>query len=267
MPLTDEDIAPIAALLSTDRLAALLALTGSTRAAIELHQETLALNASLMNVVAIIEIALRNSVCEVLTAHFGVPTWLTQPPAPFQWRQTENTSVTAAVKSARRARYAKMGQAERAQLEALAYPHGRPANTPHLQRSSRRRAQIAVSEGAVIAELTFHFWKKLYSGHYEQRLWRTALKRTFPNKRLKRAEVAERLEAIYQTRNRLAHHEPVLHARFAEVVASIVWVSQNLGRSTPSADAPLAKLLAAELATVQAQAAALHARLEAYREA
>ncbi|MFY8153163.1 MAG: hypothetical protein ACOVOI_13855, partial [Hyphomicrobiales bacterium] len=62
MALEDSDIAAIAVLLSPERLAALTALTGSTRMAVELHQATLSLNAELMNVIASIELALRNTV-------------------------------------------------------------------------------------------------------------------------------------------------------------------------------------------------------------
>ncbi|ABD87150.1 hypothetical protein [Rhodopseudomonas palustris] len=87
--LNDDEIAVIAMLLSAERLAALQALTGSTRAAIELHQETLRLGSSLLNVIALIELAIRNSVSENLSAHFGTPRWLTHPPAPFQWKPTE----------------------------------------------------------------------------------------------------------------------------------------------------------------------------------
>lgn len=265
MALDDADLGAAELLLSPARLATLLTLTGSPRAAIELHQETLALNAALMNVVAIIEIGLRNSVCENLARHFGTATWLTHPPAPFQWRKIENGLVAAALKSARRAKYAKMSQAEKAALDALAFPAGRPPNLSHAQRAAKRRDQIAVTEGSVVAELTFYFWKKLFGGDYEQALWRTTLKRIFPNKRLKRAQIAENLEAIYQTRNRLAHHEPVLHKRYNDAIRALTWVVENLGQVTPSTDTPLAKMIADEMVIVTAKAATLHARLDSFR--
>jgi len=108
-----------------------------------------------MNVIASVELALRNTVCENLTAFFGAPGWLTHPPAPFQWRKTENDIAQKALDSARRAKYSKMSQAEKAALDARAFPQGRPANTSHLQRAIRRRRQIVVTDGKVI--LRRHF--------------------------------------------------------------------------------------------------------------
>jgi hypothetical protein len=265
MPLEDADIATITVLLSPERLAALTALTGSPRTAIELHQATLSLNADLMNVIASIELALRNTVCENLTAFFGVPGWLIRPVAPFQWKQIENNIVKKSLDSARRAEYSKMTQAEKGALDALAYPNGRPPNTSHLKRAVDRRRQIQVSDGKVIAETTLYFWKRLYSADYEQTLWRTTLKKTFPNKMIRRPQVAEKLEDIYQARNRLAHHEPVLHKRFNDTIAGVEFVISNLGTAVPSNNMPLAKLIADDLQSVKDKASALHDRLAAFR--
>jgi hypothetical protein len=265
--LTDADVAAITVLLSPERLAALMALTGSARVAIELHQQTLAAGASLMNVIASVELALRNTVCENLAAHFGSPGWLTHPPAPFQWREVENDNARKALESAKRSAYSKMTQAEKSALDARAFPGGRAADTSHLQRTVRRRQEIAVTEGKVIAEMTFFFWKRLYSPDYEHSLWRTTLKRTFPNKRMKRAEVADKLEHIYQARNRLAHHEPVLHRRFHDTVAAIRFLTENMGVSSTALDTPLAKLIASDLDRVTEQARQLHDRLASFRTA
>jgi hypothetical protein len=265
MPFEDEDIAAITVLLSPERLAVLTTLTGSTRTAIKLHQATLSLNADLMNVIASIELALRNSVCENLTGYFGVSGWLLRPPAPFQWKQIENNIVQKALDSARRAKYSKMTQAEKRALDTLAYPGGRPPTTPHLKRAVDRRRKITVSDGNVIAETTLYFWKRLYSADYEQTLWGTTLKKTFPNKALKRAQVADKLEDVYQARNRLAHHEPVLHKRFRDTIAAIEFVAENLGAPVPSKNTPLAKLIADDLQVINNKATTLHGRLAAFR--
>ncbi len=259
------DVATLTLMLSPERLGALTTLTGSAHAAIELHQDTLQLGASLMAVTATIEIALRNSVCENLSQHFGVPNWLLQPPVPFQWRVPERKKITGALDSARRAEYSKLSQAGKAALDALAYPQGRPPSTSHLKRAQDRRKRIPVSEGKIIAELTFYFWKRLYGPDYEQSLWRTSLKRTFPHKKLTRAEVSTHLEQIYQSRNRLAHHEPVVHKRFADTMKAIDFVLQHLETTPPSSTTPLANLLAGDIADVNAKATALHARLNSFR--
>ncbi|MBN9040506.1 MAG: hypothetical protein J0H38_04420 [Rhizobiales bacterium] len=265
MAFQDEDVAPITLLLSPERLGKLTQLTGSAHTAVELHQETLSLGASLMNTTATIEIALRNSICEILSQHFRKPDWLRQPPLPFQWRESETKKVALALDSARRAEYSKLSQAEKAELDVKAFPSGRPPNTPHLRRVRARREHIIVTEGKVIAELTLYFWKRLYGHEYEQTLWRTALKRTFPNKKIGRADVAQKLEDIYQSRNRLAHHEPVLHKRFEDTLSAIKFVIENLGTRSPSTDTPLSRLLTEQIHSVTAQAKTLHDRLASFK--
>lgn len=267
MPLEDADLEAIAVLLSPERLAALISLTGSTRTAIELHQETLSLNADLMNLIASIELALRNSVSENLTTYFGTSGWLIRPTAPFQWKSIENKNVQKALESARRAEYSKMTQAQKAALDARAFPQGRPPNTSHQNRAVARRRQISVSDGKIIAETTVYFWKRLYSADYEQTLWRTTLKKTFPNKSLKRAHVADKIEDIYQARNRLAHHEPVLNKRFHDTITAIEFVAENLGATMPSKNQPLAKLIADDLRSIKVKATTLHGRFDAFRKA
>lgn len=265
MPIDPPQVPALTALLSADRLAGLIALTGSAEAAIELHQETLRLGAALMTVTATVEIALRNTVSENLSHHFGVPNWLQQPPVAFVWKEPERTKIASAVDSAKRAEYSKLSQADKGKLDALAYPLGRPPNTSHLRRAKDRRKQILVSEGKVIAELTLYFWKRLYGPDYDQGLWRTTLKRTFPDKTLSRAVVATQLEHLYQARNRLAHHEPVLHQRFSNLMAAVEFISQRLGAEKPRQDTPLATLLAEDIEIIRSSEAALRVRLDAYR--
>jgi hypothetical protein len=265
MTIEAADVADVTRMLSAERLRALTALTGSAQIAIELHQETLRVGASLMTVIATVEIALRNSVCENLTQHFAVPNWLRQPPVPFQWRAPELKKVAMAHDSARRAEYSKLTQAQKHALDALAYPSGRPSARSHLDRAKDRRKHIAVSDGKIIAELTLYFWKRLYGPDYDQSLWRTSLKRTFPYKKLSRADVAIQLEHIYQVRNRLAHHEPVLHRRFVDTMRAIEFVVQHLETAKPDCSTPLAKLLAGDITKVKSEAEALHARLDSFR--
>ncbi len=262
--LDDNDIPQLAMLISPERLAAFQKLTGSTRAAIELHRDMLRLNAQLMNVIACVEIALRNAVSDNLTSFFGTPDWLTHPPAPFQWRKTENENARKALDSARRSEYAKLSQSEKAALEVTAFPHGRPVAIPHLKRAIERRKQINVPIGKVIAETTFYTWKRLYSADYEQTLWRPTLKRTFPDKKLKRATVAENLEVLYQARNRLAHHEPVLRRRLRDALVSIKFVGENLLHADSALPTPLLKMIGPDLEATEKQAAALHAALDSF---
>jgi len=84
--LSEAEVATVALFLSSERLAKFQALAGTTRDAIILHQQMLQLGTSLMSVTAIIEIALRNAICDRLSEHFTVSGWLLNPPAPFAWQ-------------------------------------------------------------------------------------------------------------------------------------------------------------------------------------
>ena len=218
-----------------------------------------------MAIIAIIEIDIRNSVSEQLNSHFNTTHWLEKPPPPFQWRQSEEVKISEALKQAKRNEYAKLAQSEKHKLDALAYPKGRPVNLSHKNRSQNRQAQIPVSDGKIIAELTMFFWKRMFSEDYEHALWKPSLKRIFPNTALRRADVAKQLEVIYQTRNRLAHHEPVYERRLDEALTAIDFVIQNLGSKQASQHTPLAKLLAYEMTHIRTQAQTLNQKFTHYR--
>lgn len=262
--ISTKDADQLVAMLSPERLHWLRTLTGSERTAILLHQETLQLGTDLMKIVATVEIALRNTVSINLSQHFGVDNWLQQPPVAFTWKEQERKKIPQAVDSAKRAEYSKLSQAEKGSLDGLAYPNGRPPNTPHSKRAKDRRKQITVSEGKVTAELTLYFWKRLYGPEYEQSLWRTTLKRTFPDKRLSRAIIASNLEIIYQIRNRLAHHEPVLHRRFSEVVKAITFVAENLNLASTDGETALSRLLTTDIERLCAAERTLSTKLNSY---
>ncbi|RYE88752.1 MAG: hypothetical protein EOP19_00330 [Hyphomicrobiales bacterium] len=265
MPIHEDDIAELTVLLSPERLGPLTSLTGNVKAAIELHQETLRLGAALMSVTATIEIALRNAICENLGDHFGTAGWLLTPPAPFRWRESEEKKIAGALDSARRAEYSKLSQTEKHGLDSLAFPNGRPAHLSHLKRAKGRREEIHVSDGKIIAELTFYIWKRLCGPDYEHTLWKPTLKKTFPHKKVRRAEVADHLETLYQSRNRLAHHEPVLHKRFHETMNAIKFIVEHLQADPPSSETPRARLVAEDIEALRIRAEVLHARLDSFR--
>src|ERR1700694_4376445 len=98
------------------------------------------------------------------------------------------------------------------------------------------------SVGKLVAELSFGFWTGLVGRQYEQTLWVPGLYRAFPNAtrivtagpegskkvKLKRSQIAERLDAIRKLRNRIAHHEPIwdlgLQDRYREIIEAISWI-------------------------------------------
>ncbi|WP_456281091.1 hypothetical protein M1D55_03195 [Cupriavidus sp. JZ107] len=253
--LSEPDLASVAALLSDERLGTFERFTGSRRSAIALHQAMLRLAASLMTVTAVVEIALRNAVCAQLTDHFQTPDWLRMPPAPFQWDNELKAKILQTDASARKTAYAKMNLDERQQLDRRAFcggiaPHGLAYE--HILRA--RQKVVSVSMGQLVVQLTLYFWKRLFSTSYEHTLWRPALKHVFPDKSVSRALVASHLEALYQTRNRIAHHEPVYGHRLQQAQAAIDFIARCLRRGDIKGATPLEKLLQAEMTELRTRA-------------
>ncbi|MCG5075660.1 hypothetical protein [Paraburkholderia tagetis] len=267
MELADDTLAAITLMLSGERLGTFLTLAGSPRPAIALHQQTLQVAGTLMCVTAVVEIALRNTICDHLTHHFGTADWLRDPPAPFGWRAQEKTRIGEALASAQRAAYTKMDTAQKRAIDDRLFRNGVPAGLTHERHAKIRQQSLAVPNGQVIAQLTLYFWKRLFSIEYESSLWRTVLKRVFPDKTLRRADVAIQLERIYQTRNRIAHHEPVYGHRLHDTLEAIDFIITRLGQHTPCHATPLAQLLAGEWQTLSAQAKGLRTSIDAMSQA
>lgn len=266
MDFLDHDIASISAFLSSERLATFQAITGSTKEAILLHQQMLQFGTTLMSVTAVIEIAIRNAICERITALLGGGGWLRTPPAPFSWEPSERSKIGMAEASARKAAYAKMPQGIKKSLDPVAFPHGIPPGNTHEEISKARQKAIVVADGQVIAQLTMAFWKRLFSTEYEHALWNRSLKHIFPDKQLKRAHVAVQFEEIYQARNRIAHHEPIYDKRLERVLLAVEFVVEKFGAADATNITPLAKLLHDDLQVLVAEAKALEAKIDTFRK-
>jgi hypothetical protein len=106
----------------------------------------------------------------------------------------------------------------------------------------------------------------LFSTDYEIALWSKSLKYIFPDKRLKRANIAVHFEEIYQARNRIAHHEPIYDKRLDKVLSAIEFVVQNFGTKDAAGKTPIEKLLDTEIQTLAAEAHALKEKLESFRK-
>lgn len=262
--LSDPEILRAASLLSGERLAALMRITGTERDAFEVHQQMMAVAASLMPITGLIEISLRNAICDRLRQMFGAPDWLNNPPAPFLWRGEEASSLKRAIRQGQRAEYAKKSNADKKALDALAYPQGVPPGTTHEERAKARQRAIPLNAGQQIAQLTIHFWKRLFSSDYEATLWARSLKRLFPNKKLSRSDIAIHLEAIYQARNRIAHHEPLYGRRLEKTLAAIDFVAQHFEEKEPNSDSILCKMIGDQRQILQQEADKLAAMLAAF---
>lgn len=262
--LTPEDADHISDFLSAPRLQTFLNLTKSGRRedAIELHQATMSLGIAIMAVTGLIEVSLRNAACKQLEIILGRPDWLRTPPLALRWQKLESSSIRRAQMQARRAAYAKMTGPQKTALDTQAFPDGKLPGLSHEDVAARRQATLAVADSQVIAQLTMHFWKRLFSDQYEAMLWKRGLRKIFPNKTLSRADVASHLEAIYEVRNRLAHHEPVYGSRLETVLEAISFVSTHLGNRDPGVVSPFAKLIMPQRDILSGQVAIMRSTFE-----
>ncbi|SFG33387.1 hypothetical protein SAMN05443635_113104 [Roseobacter denitrificans OCh 114] len=190
--LTPADMPEIEKLLSQERLSTFMNLTKTRESAIELHQSTMSLGVAISAVSGLIEIGLRNAVCHQMLVEFKITDWLRKPPASLRWGSLEMFSIKKANSNAQRAAYSKLSGPEKSALDAVALPNGNYAKIKHRKLVQKRQSTLHVLEGQVIAQLTMHFWKRLFSQDYEKVLWKRALKRVFPNKSISRANVAEK---------------------------------------------------------------------------
>ncbi len=85
----------------------------------------------------------------------------------------------------------------------------------------------------MVAALTFSFWTSMLAPAYEP-LWRSTLNRiaeTSEGKRLARKNFSRPLTQIRILRNRIAHHEPILHWNLAKHHRTLVELTQWLSPS------------------------------------
>ncbi len=237
MTINETDIDAIIELLSKQRLSPITEFVKSKKLVIDIHQEILSLNGTLMSIVATIEIALRNTVYQNLNQYFNANNRLFQPPVPFEWRDAEKGKLTKALNHAKDAVRSKA---------TIKDANNATGDT------------IVISDDDLIAQLAFSFWKRVYASEYEESLWYKTLKKTFPNETIMRDLIVKHLETINKTRNRLAHHEPVLFERLKNTIGAIQFIAQNLNQPAPNPDSPLAKLLSRDIKKITKQAENLH---------
>lgn len=199
-PHAPRQAAAAVSLTSAERFATFTRIAGSDVDALALHQLTMVVAGTLTPVIGMIEVAIRNAVCEQLRATFGKPDWLRAPPPFFAWRDEERQGIARALGHAQRAAYARVSNKQKADLDKVAFPGGVPEGVSHEMRSKARQRAIQVGNGDHIAQLNLFFWNRLFSGDYEATLWKRTLRRLFPDKSVTRASVATAVEAIYVVR-------------------------------------------------------------------
>lgn len=110
-----------------------------------------------------------------------------------------------------------------------------PFHQPEISRVEKAKAdlkqkRVPVTQGAVVAELTFGFWVTLLSAHYEPSLWTPHFSKVFRNggRKLKRQVVHNQMNDLRVFRNRVAHYEPIYHLNptkvHADIIAALAWI-------------------------------------------
>jgi hypothetical protein len=82
----------------------------------------------------------------------------------------------------------------------------------------------------IVSELTLGFWTNLFRRQYEDPLWRKCLRFAFPHVggALTRGDVYQVLDKIRRLRNRIGHHEQILHydlnTHYNSIIDLLSWV-------------------------------------------
>jgi hypothetical protein len=109
-----------------------------------------------------------------------------------------------------------------------------------------------LTEGRLVAELTFGFWARLLDGVYADwrttngpRFWPRLLDRGFPHcprPKRTRKEIHHRFTQIKDLRNRTFHHERISHLatieRYDEVIEAVHWIDPALADGVREKDRP-----------------------------
>jgi len=186
--------------LSAERFARYQGATSTDVAASALYEWNSKVSADYLELLSWVEVALRNATHNCLMA-------LAQGLGESRWDQT-NTSWFS--------------------------PWFQPESVRQIRKARSRANSGPVMNppiGKVVAELTFGFWVRMYSRHYEASLWTPALRHGFPAG-LSRGRVHNELVALNKLRNRVAHHEAIFdgdHQRWlASISQALTWLSPSL---------------------------------------
>jgi Abi-like protein len=187
--------AGVAAALSVERLGPYLRrANGSQFDALMLYHRNVVLSESLYATLQLVEVTYRNNFEQYLKTVYGA-TWFDN--ATFQGRL--KTHDLASIRKAKN----KLNDANLA-----------------LRRKNPTAAIKPITSGAMVAELHFGFWTSLVSNAYSGLFFGPASKTLFPNELLTPSgktqtdlskAVNSMLRNVRHLRNRIFHHEPILH--------------------------------------------------------
>lgn len=196
----------IEAILHTERIDAYRQDGADAKLTLARYMLNMALSESLYPTLQFAEIALRNALHRELTARFGTDTWYDSPQARLTlWQQDKVTEA----------------------------------------KSTLGRNREPLTSGRVIAELTFGFWTGFFNNAHARTGIGSFLSRSaFPHAPATeqyQAKLDRRWQDIRDLRNRVFHHERILHwrdldARHQAILEIISWMSHELHDLTHSLD-------------------------------
>lgn len=183
--------------LSAPRMASYLyAAKNDRRRALGLYEWNVAASGALYEALAVVEVVVRNAIHSQLTAWHEREqrpgTWMDDPLGILAKRATDDIARAT----------------ERAQAWRRVRGSWQPTR-PH------------PPVGAVVAELSFGFWRYLLASRYEHTLWLAAIRHGFPHVHGKRTVVDVPLRRLHELRNRIAHLEPIISRRLERDEADI----------------------------------------------
>lgn len=177
MSSVEADTDAVLNLIPAPRLAPYLALTGGDRdRALALYEWGARVSAAAFEDVAHLEVLLRGSMDGVLRTHFR------EAERGIPWFLSPVPGVEYAVVASGYVR-------------------------------ERLRQEGRETRDQIVAAMSFGFWSGMLGPAYEE-LWRACLHRAFPGSSGRRADVAATAEGVRRFRNRVAHHDSVLHVDF-----------------------------------------------------
>ena len=174
--------------LSGPRFARYLTEAGGNRGrALGLYEWNLRLGTALMRDIAHVEVAVRNAYDRTMQQRWhGTKHWLLDPTSPVQtplWRTLRGRRVDLNTR-----------------------------NRANIAEAVARCGGASTKPDAVIAELSFGFWRHCTDPAHEKTLWVPYLHHAWP-KKTDRAVLDRALATINTARNRASHHEPLFGSR------------------------------------------------------
>lgn len=190
-PYDDETIASLKETLSEPRFSTYLAKAdGDENFAFALYLYNSRLSKSFLFPLSVAEVTFRNTIDALLEKEFGE-----------DWPTDTNFR----------------GELSQKSLEAL------EKGISIAERHAAWKGEKEIKRGDVVAELTFDFWSNLFRREYHE-FWRPRATRAFPG--LKHGEGRHEIQALVREinglRNRVAHHEPILHSNVPDLQSKII---------------------------------------------